>query len=105
MRKALSGILVSLFTSAALFSLSLPVNADEYVQGYSHKDGADIQPFDRSDREVMNPANTYSPPENVPPPGDQTTGDSDRYQQPSQRPHRFGAEGSSELFYRFQYGR
>jgi hypothetical protein len=105
MRKALSGILVSLFTSAALFSLSFTVNADEYVQGYSSKDGADIQPFDRADRDMMNPANTYSPPENVNSPGEKATEDADSYRQPSQRPHRFGAEGSSELFYRFQYGR
>ena len=77
MRKALSGILVSLFTSAALFSISSTVKAEENVRGYSSKNGV-IQPFDRSDREMMNPKNTYNPPENVNPPGKQATGDSER---------------------------
>jgi hypothetical protein len=103
MRKALSGILVSLFTSAALFSISSTVNADEDVRGYSSKDG-DIQPFDRSDREMMNPKKTSRPPENVNPPEKQATGDSDSYRHPSQRPHRFGSESSSK-FRRFRYGR
>jgi hypothetical protein len=105
MRKALSGILVSLFTAAALFGLSSTVKAEENVRGYSSKDG-DIQPHAqvRSDREMINPKNTYSPPENVTPPGEKATVDSHSYRHPSQRPHRFGA-GSSPDFYRFRSGR
>jgi hypothetical protein len=103
MRKALSGILVSLFTAAALFGSSSTVKAEENVRGYSSKNGI-IQPFDRSDREMMNPKNTYSPPENVTPPGEKATVDSHSYQHPSQRPHRFGA-GISPDFYRFRSGR
>jgi hypothetical protein len=104
MRKAIAGILISLLFSASLFCLSSPVKADEYARGYSNKDGADIQPFDRSDRDVMNPKKTYRPPEKVNPPGEKATGDSDSYRHPSQRPHRLGA-GSSSDFYLFRYGR
>ena len=103
MRKALSGILVSLFTAAALFSISSTVKAEENVRGYSSKNGV-IQPFDRSDREMMNPKHTNSPPKNVNPPGEKATVDSHSYRHPSQRPHRFGA-GSSPDFYRFRSGR
>jgi hypothetical protein len=103
MRKALSGILVSLFTSAALFSLSSPVKAEENVRGYSSKNGV-IQPFDRSDREMRNPKPTNSPPKNVNPPGEKATVDSHSYRHPSQRPYRFDAESSSK-FRRFRYGR
>jgi len=103
MRKALSGILVSLFTSAALCSLSSTVNADEYVRGDSSKNATDIQPFDYSDRDMMNPKKPESSPENVNPPEKQA-GDSDSYRHPSQRPHRFGSESSSK-FRRFRYGR
>jgi hypothetical protein len=101
MRKALAGILISLSFLASLFCISSTVNADEDVRGSSNQDGADIQPFDHSDREMMNPANTYTPPENENQPGEQATGDSDRSQQPSQRRHRFGSDSSSE-FHRFR---
>ena len=103
MRKALSGILVSLFTSAALVGLSSPVKAEENVRGYSSKNGV-IQPFARSDREMMNPKNTDRPSENGNPPGGKATVDSHSYRHPSQRPHRFGA-GISPDFYRFRPGR
>lgn len=104
MRKALSGILTSLLFSTSLFGLSSPVNADETVQQYSNKYGADIQPFDRSDRDVINPENTYRSPENVNPPGEQATRDADSYQQPAQGSYRFGSEKSYGLF-RFPYRR
>jgi hypothetical protein len=100
MRKAIAGILISLPFSASLFCLSSPVDADEYVRG---KAGTDIQPFDRSDRDMINPDHTSRPPENVNPPEKQA-GDSDSYRHPSQRPHRFGSESSSK-FRRFRYGR
>jgi hypothetical protein len=104
MRKALSGILVSLFTSAALCSLSSPVNADEYVRGDSSKNATDIQPFDYSDRDMINPKKASRSPENVNPPEKQATEDSNSYWHPSQRPHRFDSESSSK-FRRFRYGR
>jgi hypothetical protein len=104
MRKAIAGILIFLLFSASLFCLSSTVNADEDARGYSNQSGADIQPFDYSDRAVMNPANTYSPPENGKQPGEQATGDADSDREPSQRPPRFGADSSSK-FLRSQYGR
>jgi hypothetical protein len=53
---------------------------------------------------MMNPKNTYNPPENVNPLGEKATVDSHSYRHPSQRPHRFGA-GISADFYRFRSGR
>ena len=104
MRKAIAGILISLLFLASLFCLSSTVNADEDARGYANQAGADIQPFDYSDREMMNPANTYSPPENGKQPGEQATGDSDSYREPAQRPNRFGSDSASK-FLRSQYGR
>jgi hypothetical protein len=98
MRKFLSGILTSLLFSASLFGISSPANADEVVQPYSNPYGADIQPFVRSDRDVMNPDNTSRSPENATSPGERATDDPDSYQRPSQRPHRFGSGNSSEFY-------
>lgn len=81
MRKALSGILVSLFSSAALFGISSTVNADEYVRGYHRKDGTYVQPHYRSDSDGS-PYNNYSYPGNVNPhTGKRAMGDSDTYLQ------------------------
>jgi hypothetical protein len=99
MRKSLSGILLqSLLFLASLFGISSTVEADGYVRGSTRQDATDIQPYDRSDREVMNPDNTYSSPENVTAPEEKATEDSDSYQRPSQRPHRFGSGNSSEFY-------
>ena len=89
MRKALSGILTSLLFSASLVGISSTVVADEYDRGDSSKQGTDIQPHDRSDRDEMNPKTPSNAPEKVNPPKEQATGDADTYQQPSQRPYRF----------------
>jgi hypothetical protein len=105
MRKSLSGILLqSLLFLAARFGISSPIEADEYNRGSTRIDESDIQPYDRSDREMMNPDNTYSSPENVKAPKEKATEDSDSYQRPSQKPHRFGSGTSSE-FYLFRKGR
>ena len=97
MRKALSGILTSLLFSASLVGSSSTVDADEYVRGDSSKQGTDIQPHERSDREVMNPKTPSNSPEKVNPPREQATGDADSYRQPSQRPYRFGSGTSSDF--------
>jgi hypothetical protein len=104
MRKAIAGILISLPFSVSLFCLSATVNADEYVRGDSSKNATDIQPFDYSDRDMINPKKASRSPENVNPPEKQATGDSDSYWHPSQSPHRFDSESSSK-FRRFRYGR
>ena len=89
MRKALSSILTSLLFSASLVGISSTVAADEYVRGDSSKQGTDIQPHDRSDRDEINRKPPSSAPEKVNPPKEQATEDSNSYRQPSQRPHRF----------------
>jgi hypothetical protein len=102
MRKALSNILVSLFTSSALFGTSATVNADEYVRGYTRKDGTYVQPHHRSDSDG-NPYNNYSYPGNVNPhTGKRATGESDTY---LQRQNRSNDQGLDRDSYRSLYGR
>ena len=104
MRKALSGLLASLFTSAALLSISSSVYADDYVRGYTRKDGTYVQPHYRSDRDG-NPYNNYSYPGNTNPyTGKQATGDPDSY---LQRYNRSNGSGSGRSYdsYRSLNGR
>jgi hypothetical protein len=102
MWKSLSGILVSLFTSSALFGISSTVNADEYVRGYTRKDGTYVQPHHRSDSDG-NRYNNYSYPGNTNPyTGKRAMGDSDTY---LQRQNRSNGQGLERDSYRSLYGR
>ena len=78
MRKAL------LIASLLLFSPGL-IFADQYIQGYTRKDGTYVSPHYRSDPDG-NPRNNYSYPGNVNPyTGKRATGDSDSYLERSNR--------------------
>lgn len=104
MQKALSGFLVSLFISAALFGTSSSVYADEYVRGYTRKDGTYVQPHYRSDRDG-NPYNNYSYPGNVNPyTGKQAPDNSETHLQRYNQSNGYGS-GRSYDSHRSLYGR